>query len=221
MDLFKKDKQTKKGFSLIEVLISITILSISLISITQLITTTIQANQLNTTRLQAYYLAEQGIELTRHVRDSNWLQNIGFNSPGPQNTLWQSPNGSTANITPNSKSIIIDIQTSNIGSTQRNVTLAEANQTNQNIYLNTNPQNQLTYFSHTPDTTSIPTQFRRKIKITTDFQDYKKLENHLDLDNFNLSENLILVESIVEYGNNYEKEITLKTILTDWKEGPF
>lgn len=221
MDQFKKSKTIKKGFSLIEVLISITILSISLISITQLITTTIQANQLNTARLQAYYLAEQGIELTRHVRDSNWLQNIGFNSAGAQNTLWQSPNGSTANITPNTKSIIIDIQTTSIGNTQRNVTLAEANQSNQEIYLNTNPQNQVTYFSHYQDTTSIPTQFRRKINITTDFQDFQKLEQHLDLNDFNLSENLILVESVVQYGNNYDKEITLTTILTDWKEGPF
>lgn len=221
MDLFKKDKHTKKGFSLIEVLISITILSISLISITQLITTTIQANQLNTARLQAYYLAEQGIELTRHVRDSNWLQNIGFDASGPQNSLWRSPSGSTANITPTTKSIIVDVQTNNIGSTQKNVTLAEANQANQRIFLNRNQQNQVSYFTHFSDTTSIPTQFRRVINITTDFQDFQKLENHLDLEDLDLSENLILVESLVQYGDNYDKEISLKTILTDWKEGPF
>lgn len=222
MDLLKKNRlKTKKGFSLIEVLISFTILSISLIAITQLITTTIQANRLNTSRLQAYYLAEQGIELTRHVRDSNWLQNIGFDSAGPQNTLWQSANGSTSNLTPETKSIIIDVQNNSFGSTQKNVALTEANQQNQIIYLNNNPQNQISYFTHNQDTTSIPTEFKRVINITNNFQDFQKLENHLNLNDYDISKNLILVESVVKYGNNYSKEISLQTILTDWKEGPF
>ncbi len=218
MALFKNNKP---AFSLIEVLISFTILTISLIAITQLITTTIQANRENTSRLQAYYLAQQGLELSRHIRDSNWLQNIGFDSSGPQNTLWQSNNGSTGNLTPLNQSLILNIQESTLGSTQKNVSISEANQSNSNIYLNQNPQTGLKYFSHTRDTTSIPTEFRRTIQIKTDFQDYQKLENHLDIDDFELSENLILVESKVQYGSNYNREITLQTILTDWKEGPF
>jgi prepilin-type N-terminal cleavage/methylation domain-containing protein len=211
----------KQGFSLIEVLISFTILSISLIAITQLITTTIQANRQNTSRLQAYYLAEQGIELSRHVRDSNWLQNIGFDSAGHQNTLWQSNNGTTANITPQTKNLIIDIQNSTLGTTQKNVTLAQSQNANNNLYLNTDPQTNIKYFSHQRNSSSIPTEFRRTIHITNNFSDFQKLEKHLDLNDYDLSKNLILIESTVEYGNNYEKEIKLQTILTDWKEGPF
>lgn len=218
MALFKKNKP---AFSLIEVLISFTILSISLIAITQLITTTIQANRQNTSRLQAYYLAEQGIELTRHVRDSNWLQNIGFDSAGAQNNLWQSNNGTTANITPQTKELIIDLQTNTLGATQKNVSLSESQNGNNQIYLNTDPQTNIKFFTHQRNTTSIPTEFKRTIHITNNFQDFHKLEQYLNLDDYDLSKNLILVESNVQYGNNYQKEIKLQTLLTDWKEGPF
>lgn len=227
MAQFKKNKQPSKGFSLIEVLISFTILSISLIAITQLISTTIQANQQNTARLQAYYLSQQGLESVRHIRDSNWLQNIGFNSNGDQNTLWQSNNGNTSNITPtSSKEIIVDIQTNTLGNIQKNVSIAEHNNQNSRLFLVQDPQTNITSFTHQNPANALPTQFKRYIKITNNFQDLDKLEKNLQIQtlsgdqNFQLDQNLILVESIVQYGNNYDKEITLQTILTDWKEGP-
>lgn len=228
MALFKKTKNTtpkRQGFSLVEVLISFTILSISLIAITQLITSSIQANQLNTARIQAYYLAQQGIENIRHIRDSNWQQNIGFNSAEFQNQLWVSNNGSTSNITPSEeKELIVDIQPSTIGNIQKSVSLAEANSTNEKIYLNQDPQTNLYYFSH--NSTGQPTQFKRVITIKDNFPDLNKLEQNLQLqtltnkNDVSLESNFILVESKVYYGQNYDKEISLKTILTDWKQGP-
>lgn len=217
----------KKGFSLIEILISFTILSISLIAVTTLISNTIQANQLNTSRLQAYFLAEQGIESIRHVRDTNWLQNIGFskNSTEFQNNLWRSPLGQTTNITPSTtKKLIIQYNPNNITNQNQSVTLAEANNNNIKLYLNQNPQTGEHYFSHTPNNN--PTQFRRYITIRNNFQDMSQLEKNLQINqfsnqsNFQLKDNLIYIESTVEYGNNYSKNITLKTILTDWKQGP-
>lgn len=219
--------QIKKGFSLIEILISFTILSISLIAVTTLISSTIQANQENTARLQAYFLAEQGIESIRHVRDTNWLQNIGFsrNSAEFQNNLWRSSTGESTNITPtSSKKLIIQYNPNNITNQNQSITLAEANNQNIRLYLNQNPQTGEFYFSHTQS--GNPTQFRRYITIRNNFQDLSKLEQNLSIaelsnqPNLQLKDNLIYIESTVEYGNNFSKNITLKTILTDWKQGP-
>ena len=218
-------KKTKKGFSLIEVLISFTILSISLIAITQLITGSIRANLENTSRIQAYYLAQQGIEAVRHIRDSNWQQNIGFQSAEFQNQLWISNNGSTSNIAPTTnQDLIVDIQTNSLGNIQKSVTLSEANFSNSRLYLNRDSQSNLYFFSHTPS--NQPTEFRRVINIKNDFADLDKLEKNLQLSTLTgkpdaqLQNNFILVESTVYYGRDFQKQISLRTILTDWKQGP-
>ena len=57
----------------------ITVLTIVLVATTVLTLTSIQANAANIHRLTAYYLAQEGLEGFRNMRDSNWMQNHVWN----------------------------------------------------------------------------------------------------------------------------------------------
>ncbi|KKR24227.1 MAG: hypothetical protein UT55_C0068G0008 [Candidatus Peregrinibacteria bacterium GW2011_GWE2_39_6] len=68
------------AFTLIEVIIGVAILSVVLTAMTSLTLSSINANQANINRLTAYYLAQEGLEGMRNMRDSNWLQNYTYNT---------------------------------------------------------------------------------------------------------------------------------------------
>ena len=63
----------KKGFTIIELIISIFILSVAVVGIFGAfsIVTILTADSVD--RLTASYLAQEGVELIRNVRDTNWL----------------------------------------------------------------------------------------------------------------------------------------------------
>jgi prepilin-type N-terminal cleavage/methylation domain-containing protein len=63
----------KKGFSIIEVLIAISIISIGLVGLLTLMNSNISANSVNKNKIVAAQLAQEGAELTRKIRDTNWL----------------------------------------------------------------------------------------------------------------------------------------------------
>lgn len=65
----------EKGFTLTEVMIAIMILTVAIVSATSLLTGLINSNKNNVKTLQAYYLAQEGIEAVRNIRDTNWLYN--------------------------------------------------------------------------------------------------------------------------------------------------
>lgn len=71
--------KTKPAFTLLEVLMAITFITVVFTAITGLILTTIQVNRKNVNTLQATYLAQEGLEAMRYIRDSNWLQNYSWN----------------------------------------------------------------------------------------------------------------------------------------------
>jgi len=67
-------RKARKGFTLIEVLIAITILVVGIISGFVLITRALRNVAIIRDRLTASFLAQEGIELTRQIRDSNFLR---------------------------------------------------------------------------------------------------------------------------------------------------
>ena len=68
----KINKNLKKGFSIVEVVTVLFIVSLGLVGVLSLIVQNIQSQNVNKGALMAYQLAQEGIELVRHTRDSNW-----------------------------------------------------------------------------------------------------------------------------------------------------
>jgi len=64
----------KKGFTLIEVMLAISILTIAVGGSFVLIQQTLISVSLSQSELVASYLAQEGIEIIRNVRDNNWLE---------------------------------------------------------------------------------------------------------------------------------------------------
>ncbi|MBI2041809.1 MAG: prepilin-type N-terminal cleavage/methylation domain-containing protein [Candidatus Nealsonbacteria bacterium] len=63
----------KKGFTLIEAVLSTFILSVGVLAIFGVIQMIVSFTSGISSRLQATYLAQEGIENIRNIRDSNWL----------------------------------------------------------------------------------------------------------------------------------------------------
>lgn len=68
----------REAFSLIEVLVGITMITVVLTAVTGLLLSTIQSNARNLHAVQAVAYAQEGIEAVRFMRDSNWLQNYSW-----------------------------------------------------------------------------------------------------------------------------------------------
>jgi len=64
----------KKGFTLLEVMIAISILTVGIGGSYILISQTLIMASESQNRLIASYLAQEGIELVKNIRDSNWLK---------------------------------------------------------------------------------------------------------------------------------------------------
>jgi len=73
-------KKRQKAFTLVEVLIAISILTVGILSGFILITKVLYNTAVIQDRLTASFLAQEGIELVRQVRDSNFLQIINGES---------------------------------------------------------------------------------------------------------------------------------------------
>lgn len=72
--LIKIQNQVKcKGFSLIEVLVAITVLIVGLVGVVGLIVYNISISRASPEKVIAVNLAQEGIEVVRNIRDSNWL----------------------------------------------------------------------------------------------------------------------------------------------------
>jgi type II secretory pathway pseudopilin PulG len=64
----------KLGFSILEVVVAILIITIGMIGVSSLVIQNIQAQYINKNILVASGLAQEGLELVRNIRDLNWLK---------------------------------------------------------------------------------------------------------------------------------------------------
>lgn len=86
----KADRKTK-GFTLLEVIVAIFLITVGIGGIFALINQNLATASINSQKLVATYLAQEGIELVRSVRDGNWLEgqpswlqgNLSFCSQAP------------------------------------------------------------------------------------------------------------------------------------------
>lgn len=80
MSLIAKTIKKAQGFTLIEVITILFIVSLALVGILSLVVQSLNSQSYNKNNLIAYQLAQEGIELIRHVRDSNWRANQAWNN---------------------------------------------------------------------------------------------------------------------------------------------
>lgn len=66
------------GFTIAEVLVAIVVVALTIASITFLVIDTISANSANMKSFQASQLSQEGLEMVRNMRDSNWLRNLDW-----------------------------------------------------------------------------------------------------------------------------------------------
>jgi len=69
------DFRLPKGFTLLEVILAITILTIAVGGSFALISQTIAAVSVIQSKLIASYLVQEGMEIVKNIRDTNWLKN--------------------------------------------------------------------------------------------------------------------------------------------------
>jgi len=68
-------KITKTGFTLMEAIVAITIITVGIVGVFSLVTQTISSVSVSEDKLIAAYLAQEGIEIVRNIRDTNWIEN--------------------------------------------------------------------------------------------------------------------------------------------------
>lgn len=64
----------KGGFTLIEIIFAIFLFTTGILGVYAAIQQTIIASSISTSKLKAAYLAQEGIEIVRNIRDTNWLE---------------------------------------------------------------------------------------------------------------------------------------------------
>lgn len=91
-----KIKLRKKSFTLVEVLVACGILIILVSAVVSLGVTLINSATLSRQRITAYYLAQEGIETVRQIRDSNLVD--GDDATGWKTLSYEWPSGNYTDI---------------------------------------------------------------------------------------------------------------------------
>jgi len=69
----------KAGFSIVEIMTVLFVVSVGMLGVMSLIIQNIQSQSVNKGALIAYQLAQEGIEMVRYTRDSNWAAGRAWN----------------------------------------------------------------------------------------------------------------------------------------------
>lgn len=79
-------KKHKLGFTLIETILAISVIGLVITAAASLTQNSLRIGRSSMNQFIAYHLAEEGLEIVRNVRDSNWLANrpwrYGFTADG-------------------------------------------------------------------------------------------------------------------------------------------
>lgn len=77
--IYRNRQKNRPGFSLVEVITVLLVISIGMMGILNLIVQSIKSQHLNEYTLTAYQLAQEGVELIRARRDNNWRSSLVWN----------------------------------------------------------------------------------------------------------------------------------------------
>lgn len=80
MKYTNKTNKLTNGFTIVETLVAVAILSLSVLATFGAVTGGLQNSGLSKDRTVAFYLVQEGMEYIRNIRDENVLNNIGGNA---------------------------------------------------------------------------------------------------------------------------------------------
>lgn len=212
----------KKGFTLPELLVAMTVLVLVIFAATNLLVTIIRSNNDNLNTLIAYGLAQEGIEGVRNIRDSNWLLGARFEGSLKGTSIW----GEVINSTEQEQFYTIDLHAVETSTAPITTPSALLNHTPWQLkVLNADElsgeetlikkfvdegNGEFRYGHNVDFQTGEETPFRRYVsikKVPTDYEKPGELKK-------------IRVASYVEWMEaGRPKVVRLDTELTDWYEG--
>ena len=67
----------KKAFTLMEVIISVAVITTAIVASISLISSSVSAIRSNQNKIIAVHLAQEGIEIVKNIRDTNWVLDEG------------------------------------------------------------------------------------------------------------------------------------------------
>ena len=97
----KKYKLNNCGFGLVEIVVSIAIISFSIFSLFFIFELTLRAERKTTNNIKASFLLEEGVEIVKIMRDTSWGANIGALSSGVDYYLVFDGSNWKSSLTPN------------------------------------------------------------------------------------------------------------------------
>lgn len=77
-------RNSEKGFSLIEVIIAVGIISFAFVGIMAVFASNIRMEMANRDRITASYLAQEGVEVIRQIRDNSWREGETWDADIPE-----------------------------------------------------------------------------------------------------------------------------------------
>ena len=162
--MFKQKNKFKKGFGLLEVLLSGVIIILILGALVTIGHAAVRNSEYVAERTQAIYLAQEGLETVRQIRDTNWIDQSNT-------TQWNSLTGSGPvnsnycfSITSATRFLLVSgtsITLANCKSASKQSLTIDQITYNRKIYIELNPANLL------PATDSSDTLRNNSMKVTS------------------------------------------------------
>ena len=203
----KNFKNTKSGFSIIEIIIWIFIFSLGIASVYMLLSSSLNVNSLNKNTIIAWNLAREQLEIVKNMRDNNYLTLNNWNYIPNDEKSWWNPDfdkkfeiGKQYTVENNfSTSAVFPVKMKVISSFSE---WKDKISQMQNYRLCINDKNFYTYKC----IGNKNTKFYRYVK-------FEKLENKT----WDISTDAFKITSKVIWVDKQYREFEIKTIIADWK----
>ena len=79
----QRRRRIKNGFTLLEVIVAVFIIAVGVGGVAKIMPSLISGSSINQSRLVSAYLAQEGIEIVRNIRDTNWLEEHNRDESAP------------------------------------------------------------------------------------------------------------------------------------------
>jgi prepilin-type N-terminal cleavage/methylation domain-containing protein len=201
-----KNIKNQAGFTLTEVLVAMMILTIAIVTATNILVGILQTNKNIVKIEQAHYLAIEGLEAVRNIRDTNWLNNVDFKGRSDLLGVLDSGEYVVGLRSMGWKNSIRD----NVSDLMRYKTWDLFLKSADNDKLCVLEEDGKTFYSLCSGLSDKESGFSRVLRIEPYCEDIGK----------SLCENSFKATSIVTFRDgSTEKKVELSSVLTNWKGG--